>query len=83
LTFRDFSGILTVLKVRDETKQTKMKMKNDKSNKWTSHTEINAEPIKARIKRLQRHNALLGIFNGVMAVAIVTLFFVTLVVACG
>jgi hypothetical protein len=60
LTFQDFSGILTVLKVRDETKQTKMKMKNDKSNKWTSHTEINAEPIKARINRLQNHNKLLG-----------------------
>ena len=37
-----------------------MKMKNDKSNKWTSHSELNAEPIKARINRLKRHNNILN-----------------------
>jgi len=34
---------------------------NDKSNKWTSHTEINAEPIRARINRLKRHNLMLDV----------------------
>ena len=37
-----------------------MKNMKNKLNKWTSHKEINAEPIKARINRLRRHNNLLG-----------------------
>ena len=76
LTFQGFSGILTVLKVRDETKQTEKNMKNDKSNKWTSHNELNAEPIKARINRLQRHNRILGFVLAGLGGAIVTLSFV-------
>jgi hypothetical protein len=51
-------------------------------NKWTSHNELNAEPCKARIHRLQRHNAILNIGLAVMVPAIVVLFFATLVIAC-
>ena len=58
-----------------------MNMK-DKSNKWTSHNELNAEPIKARIHRLQRHNKVLGIAIAAMVGIIVPLFFATLVIAC-
>ena len=35
-------------------------MKNYKDMKWTSYSELNAEPIKARINRLKRHNNILG-----------------------
>jgi hypothetical protein len=59
LTFQDFSGILTVLKVRDETKRTKMKMKTNWNN-WTSYRKLNDEPIKARINRLRNHSTILG-----------------------
>tara|TARA_R110002110_G_scaffold19766_1_gene81151 strand:- start:1772 stop:1984 length:213 start_codon:yes stop_codon:yes gene_type:complete len=69
------------LKVRDTVKETKKNMKN-KLNKWTSHNELNAEPCKARIHRLQRHNAILNIGLAVMIPAIVVLFFATLVIAC-
>jgi|TARA_R110000824_G_scaffold298562_2_gene486770 hypothetical protein len=51
-------------------------------NKWTSHNELNAEPCKARIHRLQRHNAILNIGLALMIPAIVVLFFATLVIAC-
>ena len=80
LTFLRISGILYVLKVRDTTQETK-KM-NNKLNNWTSHNELNAEPCKARIHRLQRHNAILNIGLAVMIPAIVVLFFATLVIAC-
>jgi len=56
-------------------------MKN-KLNNWTSHNELNAEPCKARIHRLQRHNAILNIGIALMIPAIVVLFFATLVIAC-
>jgi len=56
-------------------------MKN-KLNNWTSHNEINAEPCKARIHRLRRHNAILNIGLALMIPAIVVLFFATLLIAC-
>ena len=59
-----------------------MNMK-DKSNKWTSHNELNAEPIKARIHRLHRHNNLFTFAIAAMVGIIVPLFFATLVIACG
>ena len=70
----------TILTVRGT--ENKMNMK-DKSNKWTSHNELNAEPCKARIHRLQRHNAILGIGIAVMVPTLIVLFFATLVIACG
>jgi hypothetical protein len=51
--------------------------------KWTSHTEINAEPCRARIHRLQRHNKILTLAIAAMVGIIVPLFFATLVIACG
>ncbi len=56
-------------------------MKNEMNN-WKSHNELNAEPVKARINRLKRHNAILGFALGIMSIAITTLFFATLVIAC-
>ena len=35
-------------------------MKNYKDMKWTSYNELNAEPIEARINRINRHNTILG-----------------------
>ena len=67
--------------VRDTTTETK-KIMNNKLNNWTSHNELNAEPCKARIRRLQRHNAILSVALAVMIPAIVVLFFTTLIVAC-
>lgn len=55
---------------------------NNEPNNWTSYNELNAEPCKARIRRLQRHNAILNIGLAVMIPAIVVLFFATLVIAC-
>lgn len=40
-----------------------MKMKTN----WKSHNELNAEPTIARIRRIKRHNALLGIAIAGMA----------------
>jgi hypothetical protein len=58
-------------------------MKATKTNKmnWTSHNELNAEPIEARIRRLHRHNAILGGVITFMCVTLVALFFTTLVIA--
>ena len=57
-------------------------MKKTNYIEYTSHNELNAEPCKARIHRLQRHNAILNIGLAVMIPAIVVLFFATLVIAC-
>lgn len=46
------------MRVRDA-RETKKIMKN-KLNNWTSHNNLNTEPIKARINRIQRHNDVLG-----------------------
>ena len=47
--------------MRDETKEeTKKDMKNKKNINWTSYNKLTAEPIKARINRLQRHNDILN-----------------------
>ena len=83
MTFPFFSGILTVLKVRDETKQTEKNMKNDKSNKWTSYNEIskNAE-LPARVQRLKRHNKILTLAIAAMVGIAVPLFFTALIIAC-
>ena len=35
-------------------------MKNKKNINWTSYNKLTAEPIKARINRLQRHNDILN-----------------------
>ena len=60
-----------------------MKMKNDKSNKWTSHTEINNNlDLPARVQRLKRHNKILTLAIAAMVGIIVPLFFATLVIAC-
>jgi type IV secretory pathway component VirB8 len=46
--------------VRETKEETKKNMKNKKNIDWTSYNKLTAEPIKARINRLQRHNNLLG-----------------------
>lgn len=51
-------------------------MKNYKDMKWTSYNELNAEPIKARINRLKRHNDILGYVIAGLIGASVTLTFV-------
>jgi hypothetical protein len=49
------------LKVRDETKEeTKKIMTKNKNINWTSYNKLTAEPIKAKINRLKRHNNLLN-----------------------
>ena len=35
-------------------------MKNKKNINWTSYNKLTAEPIKAEINRLQRHNNILN-----------------------
>ena len=35
-------------------------MKNKKNINWTSYNKLTAEPIKAEINRLKRHNDILG-----------------------
>ena len=35
-------------------------MTKNKNINWTSYNKLTAEPIKARINRIQRHNNLLG-----------------------
>jgi len=62
------------MRVRETTKENKMK--NDKSNKWTSYNKLTAEPVKARINRLQRHNDLLGYAIAGLIGASVALVFV-------
>jgi hypothetical protein len=50
-------------------------MKTNKMN-WTSHNKLNAEPIKARINRLRRHNFLLEMFIAGCVGASIALTFV-------
>ena len=50
-------------------------MKENKMN-WTSHNKLNAEPIKARINRIRKHNFLLETFLAGIVGASVALTFV-------
>ena len=46
--------------MRETKEETKKIMKKTNNINWTSYNKLNAEPIKARIHRLQRHNDVLG-----------------------
>tara|TARA_R100001377_G_scaffold36726_1_gene20427 strand:- start:409 stop:621 length:213 start_codon:yes stop_codon:yes gene_type:complete len=46
--------------VRETEEETKKIMTKNKNINWTSYNKLTAEPIKARINRIQRHNNLLG-----------------------
>ncbi len=46
--------------MRETEEETKKIMTKNKNINWTSYNKLTAEPIKARINRIQRHNNLLG-----------------------
>ena len=64
------------MKVRDETKEkTKKDMKNKKNINWTSYNKLTAEPIKAEINRLQRHNNILNyVIAGLIGASVALMF---------
>ena len=50
-------------------------MKNYKDMKWTSYNKLNAEPIKARINRLKRHNDILNyVIAGLIGASVALMF---------
>jgi hypothetical protein len=49
-----------VLGVRETKEETKKIMTKKQNINWTSYNKLTAEPIKARINRIQRHNDVLG-----------------------
>ena len=61
--------------MRETKEQTKKDMKNKKNIDWTSYNKLTAEPIKARINRLQNHNNILNyVIAGLIGASVALMF---------
>ena len=63
------------MRVRETKEETKKNMKNKKNIDWTSYNKLTAEPIKARINRLQNHNNILNyVIAGLIGASVALMF---------
>ena len=63
------------MRVRETKEETKKNMKNKKNIDWTSYNKLTAEPIKARINRLQNHNNILSyVIAGLIGASVALMF---------